>query len=180
MYAQLAAHILMYAGIVTQMLIVVLTRNLQYQTWDMSAETVEKTCQNGKWQRVSFPFVNTLNFITKEEVIMLFCNQCGEKHGFQSVGQQKGECEICHQRIGVMNIMDDNMLKSFKAIDNTEWVCCGFKAKQVEGIIPNMPIENLYLDMQHKILSNNKIMFIGSDKLLLLDRSTGKQIQIEI
>jgi hypothetical protein len=111
---------------------------------------------------------------------MLFCNHCGEKHGLQSVGQQKGECEICHQRIGVMNVLDDNVMKSFKDFDSTEWVAGGFKAKQVEGMIPNMPIENLYLDMQHKILSNNKIMFIGSYILLLLDRSTGKQIQIDI
>jgi tRNA G26 N,N-dimethylase Trm1 len=115
-----------------------------------------------------------------KEAIMLFCDQCGAKHNFESFGQTKGECDICHQRIGTMNIMDTSYINKLKDVDPNIFEIAGIKVRQIESIIPHQQISALHTDMIHKRINTDKLLFINSNKVIILNETTGSQVEISL
>lgn len=111
---------------------------------------------------------------------MLFCDKCGEIHGFQAVGQQKGECDICHQRIGTMNVMDQTYLDNLKNVPENVCEVAGVRVRQIESLIPHTQISTLHPDMIHKRITSDKLLFMNSSKVIILNETTGHQVEIAL
>lgn len=111
---------------------------------------------------------------------MLFCDQCGKKYGFDAVAQERGECDICHQKIGVMNRFSETYLDALKDVETETFTAAGMTVKQIESLIPRQPIDKMHLDMIHKRINRDNIVFMNSHRVIILNESTGYRIEISL
>jgi hypothetical protein len=111
---------------------------------------------------------------------MLFCDKCGEEHKFEAVGQQRGECDICHQRIGTMNIMSSVYLNKLKETEGKICEVAGVRVRQIESIIPHQKLSTIHPDMIHKRLTTDKLVFMNNSKVIILNETTGHQVEIAL
>ena len=112
---------------------------------------------------------------------MIYCDDCGKRRDYPITPEKKkGECQLCHRKIGPMNIMgDDDFQHLINNISKDEMNIDGFQVKQVAGFIPGMETSAIEPGMNAKLLTKDCILFYGAERnIVLANKTTGKRIQI--
>ncbi|MFX1538375.1 MAG: hypothetical protein ACFFDI_29645 [Promethearchaeota archaeon] len=112
--------------------------------------------------------------------MLLYCNKCAEDNNYQITNtKEAGTCELCGQRLGKMNIMEDEEIYQYIKTESDISVNLGdFKVKQIRGFVPGTVIEKLHPGMRRIILGPGKFLFQAPNELILATND-GKQIQIK-
>lgn len=113
---------------------------------------------------------------------MIYCDHCGTKNGYDidTPKTEKGECELCHRRIGPMNIMSENDVKVLiDGVEPTIHDIAGFRVEEVEGFVVGKKIDDIEKRMvNHRILGSNCIIFFDAGKIIVANPKTGKRFKI--
>ena len=108
---------------------------------------------------------------------MLYCDRCADEHGYDlTTEKEKGECELCHRRLGSMNIMID--VDSMITVDSQAVNIEGLVIKQVKGFVPGTHLDKIEPGAHHKLLTDTKVLYHWSDRLIIADTKTGKRVEI--
>jgi hypothetical protein len=113
--------------------------------------------------------------------MLLYCDWCGTKHGYDITPNKKskGECGLCHKRLGPMNEMTDADVEVLvNNISQEVFIAGGFKVQQVKSIPVGTIVTEIYPGLQHKIIGHDTVAFFGGKKLCVYHPSTGKRIEI--
>lgn len=114
--------------------------------------------------------------------MLLYCDHCATKHGYdvEPEKKHKGECELCRRRLGPMNAMtDDDVEVLVNGVIPETYDIAGFKAVQVKGFPVGTKIAEIEAKMPiHKVLSPNCVAFFDPGKIVIANPKTGKRFQI--
>lgn len=111
---------------------------------------------------------------------MLYCDKCADEHGYDiTTEKEKGECELCHRRLGSMNVMHEEGVEGIvNNIQKEEINVAGIKIKQIIGFVPGTALGNIEPGSPHRFLTDKKVLFHKSDSLIVADIQTGKRVEI--
>jgi hypothetical protein len=111
---------------------------------------------------------------------MLYCDGCAKANGHEITSQkQKGECELCRRRLGTMNVMPDNVVDShINNVKKEDFSAAGIKVKQVPGFVPGTNLDAIEPGAPHRFLSETKVLFHQSNRLIIADMESGKRVEI--
>jgi hypothetical protein len=113
---------------------------------------------------------------------MLYCDHCGTKNGYDIEPDKKvkGECQLCHRRIGPMNEMTEEDVKVLvNGIEPTIYDIAGFKVEEVEGFPVGKKIDDIEKTMlSHRVVGNNCVCFFDAHKIVVANPKTGKRFTI--
>lgn len=109
---------------------------------------------------------------------MLYCDRCANEHGYAiTTEKEKGECELCHRRLGSMNVMTD--LDEYVNNIATDVVKIeGLEIKQVKGFVPGTHVDKIEPGAHHKLLTDTKVLYHWADRLVIADTKSGKRVEI--
>lgn len=112
---------------------------------------------------------------------LLYCDQCADKFGYkiQEKKESKGECGLCHMRLGPMNNMsDDDFDHIVNSINPEIFEAGGFKARQLKGFPVGLKVQEIEPTLPHKIVGNQTVMFFASERVIFANTQTGKKFEI--
>ena len=113
--------------------------------------------------------------------MLLYCDHCATKNGYDvdSPKTAKGECQLCHMRLGPMNVMNDEDHEVLVNSIKTEiFEAGGFKAAQVKGFPVGTKIVDIEPTLPHKIVGNKTVMFFGSERVVFANTETGNKFEV--
>lgn len=113
---------------------------------------------------------------------MLYCDVCAVDFGYKvslPAQRQKGECEICHRRLGSMNVMPEDEEKSMTENISTElFQAAGFIVSEISSFPAGLKPSDIEPTLPCKIIGKDTVAFMAPEKLILAHPSTGKKIEI--
>jgi hypothetical protein len=114
--------------------------------------------------------------------MLLYCDHCAGKHGYDvdTPKTYKGECELCHRRLGPMNAMGDEDVEILVNGINLEiHDVAGFKVQEVKGFPVGTKIDDIEKKMiNHRIVGENCVVFFDAGKMVVANPKKGKRFQI--
>lgn len=115
--------------------------------------------------------------------MLLYCDSCASKHGYdiQSTKKSKGECGLCHMRIGPMNELTDRDMQFITNNISKDVVkISGFTIKEIAGFPVGTKVPEIDpTSPRYKVIANNCVIFYGVGNITLALTTTGKRIQID-
>jgi len=115
--------------------------------------------------------------------MLLYCDTCARKMGYKidEAKTSKGECELCHMRLGPMNYMPDDVVETLvNSISTDVFKAADFSVRQVRGFPVGTVVREIEPKMFHKMLTDDVSLFYDSSsrKIVLARPGSGKRIQI--
>lgn len=111
--------------------------------------------------------------------MLLYCNECGDSNGYPRTPETlKGECGLCHRRLGSMNVMNNEQRFIDQNISPDMFETEGIRMRQIEGFVPGTKIDDIEPGAPHRVLNDDRILFFGAKRLVIAIPSTGKKISI--
>jgi len=116
--------------------------------------------------------------------MLLYCDHCGTKHGYDIDVPKtyKGECELCHRRLGPMNHMGDEDVEVLvNGIKSEVHELAGFQIQEVKGFPVGTKIDDIERKMvNHRLVGQDCVVFFDADRMVVANPKTGKRFQILI
>jgi len=115
--------------------------------------------------------------------MLLYCNKCAIESGNPITEEKvKGECGLCKRRLGPMNVMDSAKYKQLLTnnISSEILEIEGVQIRQIESFIPGTRIDEIEPTLPHRILKEDRILYFGTNDLIIAIPSTGKRIHIKL
>ena len=108
--------------------------------------------------------------------IMLYCDTCAKMFDYHIQEQKtiKGECELCHQRLGGMNVLDLKFDDSPKVLLHEG----GFLIRSISNFPVGLKTTDIEPTMPCKVIGKDVVIFFGTNKVILARPSMGTKIEI--
>lgn len=114
--------------------------------------------------------------------MLLYCDQCGTKHGYDIDIPKvyKGECGLCHRRLGPMNVMSEEDVEVLvNGIKTDIHEVAGFSIQEVKGFPKGIKIDTIEPQMvNHRMVSPTCVVFFDAGKMVIANPETGKRFKI--
>lgn len=114
--------------------------------------------------------------------MLLYCDHCGTKNGYDidMPKTHKGECELCHRRLGPMNVMgDDDVEVLVNGIKNDIYELAGFHVHEVKGFPKGTKLDEIEPKMvNHRLVGQNCVVFFDTGKMVVANPETGRRFKI--
>jgi hypothetical protein len=114
---------------------------------------------------------------------LLYCDHCAGKYGYDvdTPKTHKGECQLCHRRLGPMNAMNaEDVEKLINDYDYMDYNLAGFTLEEVEGFPVGTKIMEIEPRMSsHKMMAENCVLFFDAGRIVIANPKTGKRLQVK-
>jgi len=113
--------------------------------------------------------------------MMIYCDHCAGKFGYDVDNPKtaKGECELCHRRLGPMNVMSDEDVEVLvNSIKTDIFEAGGFQVIQLKGFPVGVKMSDIEPTLPSKPLSKGVVIFFDSNRVVFANAQTGKKIEV--